>query len=274
MTWHPDSKTTLYGIIGHPVGHSLSPDIHNSAFRAQGLNSVYLAFDVTELGQAMAGVRGLNIKGLSVTIPHKEEIMAFLDEIDPKARRIGAVNTVINRDGRLFGTNTDCIGAVRALEDVTDVSGKRVLVLGAGGSSRAVCVGLHERGARVHIANRTPEKAEELASICDGTWSGLDSLEKIDASILVNTTSVGMAPDADKTLVSKELLNRFEAVMDIVYAPVMTRLLKEAEEAGCKIITGLRMLLYQAIAQYELWSGKEAPVSVMEQVIRKRFEKG
>ncbi len=268
MICYPDAHTALYGIIGHPVGHSLSPAIHNAAFRAIGKNAAYLAFDVTDLPMATGGIRALGIKGLSVTIPHKETIVELLDETDPVARRIGAVNTIVNRDGRLVGTNTDWMGAVRALQEVTDLGGKDVLVLGAGGASRAVCIGLMDMGVRkIHIANRTAERARALAEVCNASWSGLDGISEVEASILINTTSVGMTPNVNETPISPELLPRFQVVMDIVYSPSETRLLREASEAGCKIVRGIKMLLYQGVTQFELWTGETAPVEVMEQAL-------
>ncbi len=270
MIWCPDAHTELYGIIGHPVGHSLSPAIHNAAFRAIKKNAVYLAFDVLDLPGAIGGIRALGIKGLSVTIPHKETIMGLLDEIDPVASRIGAVNTVANREGHLVGTNTDWMGAVRALKEVTDLKERKILVIGAGGASRAVCIGLMDMGvAGIHIANRTPERAKALAGICNASWSGLDGISATEASILINTTSVGMTPNVNEIPISPELLPRFQVVMDIVYSPIETRLLREASEAGCKTVRGIKMLLYQGIAQFEFWTGETAPILVMEQALRK-----
>ncbi len=264
-----DAHTDLYGIIGHPVGHSLSPAIHNMAFRATGKNAVYLAFDVTDLPGAVGGIRALGIKGVSVTIPHKEAIVDLLDEIDPVARRIGAVNTIINRAGHLIGTNTDWMGAVHALKEVTELKGKRVLVLGAGGASRAVCMGLMDMGvAGLHIANRTTERAKVLAEACNASWSGLDGISGVKASILINTTSVGMTPNVNEIPISPELLPYFQVVMDIVYSPTDTRLLREASVAGCRTVKGIKMLLYQGVAQFELWTGENAPIPVMEQALR------
>ena len=263
----PDACTGLYGILGHPVRHSLSPAMHNAAFQARAVNAVYLAFDVTNLGAAVTGMRALGISGLSVTIPHKENIVSLLDDVDPVARRIGAVNTVVNRNGRLEGANTDCVGSVRALEEVTELRGRKVLVLGAGGSARAVVAGLVDRGAQVHVANRTPERAHQLGEALGAEWSGLDEIGDVDASILVNTTSVGMEPEVGASPVASELLGRFEVVMDLVYAPLETRLLSSARKRGCRVVNGLRMLLHQAVAQYELWRWEAAPVDVMERAL-------
>ncbi|HID96830.1 MAG TPA: shikimate dehydrogenase, partial [Thermodesulfobacteriaceae bacterium] len=255
-------------ILGHPVRHSLSPAIHNAAFRAVGLNAVYLAFDVTDLPGALEGIRALGLKGLSVTIPHKESIIPLLDQVDPSARAIGAVNTVINRAGVLAGANTDMTGAVNALEDVVSLERKSVLVLGAGGAARAVCAGLKSKGADVHIANRTADRARQIAETFGASWSGLKDLEEVHAAVLVNTTSVGMYPDENEIPMAPDLLGRFEVVMDIVYSPLETRLLKEAAGAGCTTVNGLRMLLYQAVVQFEMWTSIDAPVEAMEKVLR------
>ncbi|MEZ0328076.1 MAG: shikimate dehydrogenase [Dissulfuribacterales bacterium] len=289
-----DAHTMLFGIFGHPVGHSLSPSMHNAAFRHLNINAVYLAFDVMNLHEAITGVRALNIQGLSITIPYKEAVMPFLDEIDSDARAIGAVNTVVNRDGRLLGFNTDCIGARRALNEALRpekkdfmvmhgqsiqtmqvgmnhatplLSGKSAVVLGAGGSARAVAFGLKSAGMSVHIANRTVEKAKKLSDVVGGTFSNLHDVCNITADVLVNTTSVGMAPNADEMPIAADCLGNFAVVMDIVYSPLETALLREARRVGCLTVNGLRMLLHQAVCQFELWTGLAAPEDVMEQVL-------
>lgn len=267
----PDASTQLYGIFGHPVAHSLSPAIHNAAFDALGINAAYLAFDVTDLAGAVGGVRALGIRGLSVTIPHKTAIMEYLDEVELLASRIGAVNTVVNDTGRLKGVNTDWRGAISALEEKVSLTGKRAVVLGAGGAARAVVAGLVHERALVHIANRTAERAREVADQVRCTWSSLGETDELYGDILINTTSVGMEPDAGKMPVTAGVLRRFSVVMDIVYAPVETRLLREAAAAGLVTINGLRMLLWQAVAQFETWTGLKAPIDVMERVLQSRF---
>lgn len=271
MNMYPNATTDIYGIVGHPVGHSLSPVMHNSAFRILKINAVYLAFDVTNLEAAINGIKALGIKGVSVTIPHKQAVIEFLDEIDDMAKRIGAVNTIINRDGILFGTNTDWLGGVRALEEVIELKDKKVVIIGAGGSARAICIGLKDRGAIIHIANRTVSKAKELALLCGGSFSGLKELDEISSEfdILINTTPVGMYPKHNEIVIDPKLLSNFNVVMDIVYSPVETLLLKEARKRGCKTITGLKMLLYQAIAQFELWINQLAPIKEMEKALLK-----
>ncbi len=257
----------LYGIIGHPVGHSLSPHMHNAAFRALGIPAFYAPFDVTDLEGAMRGVRALGIKGLSVTVPHKEAIVKYLDLVDKVARKIGAVNTVINRDGTLSGTNTDWIGAVKALKEHLSLKGKKALVIGAGGSAKAIVMGLVEEGARVHIANRTQEKAEQLGDQFGCSCSGLDLPGGLEFDILINATTVGMGVE-DAMPVEEDVIRGADLVMDIVYSPLETRLLRVARGLGKVTVNGLKMLLYQAVAQFELWTGVDAPIEVMENALK------
>lgn len=266
-----NGETLLYGIIGNPVRHSLSPLMHNIAFQAVGVNGVYVPFPVTDVELAIAGIRGLGIGGTSVTIPHKQSIMAFLDSIDPVAEKIGAVNTIVGvrSEGRteLHGMNTDWIGANRALELEISLTGKEVILLGAGGSARAIGFGLIEAGADVTLCSRTEKSGRDLAGVLACDWVSLHDVDNLAGDILVNATSVGMYPHEDATLVAKERLGDYRVVMDIVYAPLTTRLLKEAGEAGCTTITGLEMLLYQGVAQFELWTGCNAPVELMRDTL-------
>lgn len=237
--------------------------MHNAAFSHLGLNAVYVAFPVTDLSQAVAGLKGLNICGVSVTIPFKEEILPLLDEVDTVAARMGAVNTVVNRDGRLIGHNTDWLGAVAALEDKTEVAGKRFLILGAGGAARAIAFGLVERGGQVAVSDLDTAKALALGRQLWVEVVAPGYLEQYPAEILINATPMGMAPDDAGIPIDPLLLSRFELVMDIVYRPLKTRLLREAEAKGCQIVDGLRMLIHQGALQCELWTGNPAPVEVM-----------
>lgn len=257
--------TKIYGIIGNPVSHSLSPSMHNAAFEACGLNNVYVAFNVEDVPRAMDGFRALGVGGVSVTIPHKQAVIPHLDAIDPVAKKIGAVNTLLIDDMHIEGYNTDWIGANQSLGKFADIQGSTVLVLGAGGSARAIGFGLQEKQATVVIANRTLEKAQALAEELNCEWRPLSDISDLNFEILVNTTSVGMAPGIDQTLVPATMLENIPAVMDIVYAPVETRLLREAKQAGCKTVDGRYMLLYQGVAQFELWTGEKAPVNVMQE---------
>ncbi len=262
-----NGATELYGIMGNPVGHSLSPAMHNAAFAALGLNKAYLPFAVQEqdVAQAMAGFRALGIKGVSVTIPHKQAVLEHLDSIDPVAKKIGAVNTLVITKSSIHGANTDWLGANRALFEKINLQDTSVLLLGAGGSARAIGFGLLEAGASLTIASRTPEKGRKLTQLLGCPWLPLAEAATFKANALVNATSIGMVPQQDMLPIAKEALANFRVVMDIVYAPLKTRLLQEAELAGCQTIDGLAMLLYQGAAQFELWTGQQAPLEVMRQ---------
>lgn len=260
-----DGKTEIYGIIGNPVSHSLSPAMHNAAFAALGLNKIYLPFQVADLPAALTGLKALGIRGASVTIPHKQAVIGLLDSLDPVAEKIGAVNTLVLRAGKMHGSNTDWLGANRALAEKIKLRGASVLLLGAGGSARAIGFGLLEAGAALTLASRTPEKGRALAKTLGCSWLPLAEAGKAGAEVLINATSVGMAPQHNELPISIEALPGFKVVMDIVYAPLATRLLIEAERGGCQTINGLAMLLYQGAAQFEIWTGHEAPIEVMRE---------
>lgn len=263
-----DGKTKVFGIIGNPVSHSMSPVMHNAALQATAVNGVYVPFPVVDLEAAVRGIRTLGISGVSVTIPHKETIIKFLDDVDLVARKIGAVNTVVvsvREDGThiLKGFNTDWLGANRALAKHTDLKGKNVLVLGAGGSARAIGFGLIEIGAKVLLCSRTETRGRLLAGELGCEWFNLEDISGLDADIVVNATSVGMTPNTGVSLMDVDQLRGIQVVMDIVYSPLETQLLKNATKAGCATICGLEMLLYQGVEQFELWTGKTAPVDIM-----------
>jgi shikimate dehydrogenase len=272
-----NGETALFGIIGNPVHHTLSPAMHNAAFAALGMNCVYVPLPTAGLAEAVAGLKALGFQGVSVTIPFKEEVIPLVDVLDPVAEKIGAVNTLkidIKEnlaDRVIFGANTDWVGANRALEEKMRLCGSRVLLVGAGGAARAIGFGLLEAGANVLLTNRTREKGIELARQLGCKFIDTAALPGIKADALVNATSVGMVPAVERTPVPAELLGNYPVVMDIVYAPLQTRLLREAGEAGCEVIDGLAMLLYQGAAQFELWTGREAPLSVMRAVLAERF---
>ena len=258
------ATTALCGIVLHPAVHTRSPAMHGAAFRAAGIDATYLAFDVPPdaLAAAIAGARALGIRQLAVSLPHKEAVMRHLDVVDPVARRIGAVNTITLRDGKLEGANTDWSGAVRALERETALAGARAVVLGAGGTARAVVHGLRERGASVTVLNRTPERADALAAELGAAAGGpLTALGDTAYDVLVNTTSVGLGGDASP--VPAEAIAPEAVVLDAVYEPERTRLLRDAEARGARTVTGKWMLVYQAAEQFELWTGKKAPVEEM-----------
>ncbi len=264
--------TKLYGIIGNPVSHSLSPAMHNSGFAALGENSVYLPFQVEHVHEALKGIRELNIQGVSVTIPHKETVIRHLDRIDPVTARIGAVNTIHLEveDGKklLCGSNTDWIGANHALSEKLMLQGARVVLLGAGGSARAIGFGLQEAGVSVLLCSRTESRGRALADDLGCNWYSLSEVSTLQGDALVNATSVGMKEDVSP--VPADILSTFRVVMDIVYAPLQTKLLKLAEKAGCVTVNGLEMLLYQGVAQFELWTGLKAPVEVMREVLNEK----
>lgn len=273
-----DGAASTFGIIGRPVSHSLSPVMHNAAFAELGMNCVYVPLPTDDLSKGVDGLKALGFKGVSVTIPHKEEVMQYVDVLDPVAQKIGAVNTLVigNReddDNRsIYGYNTDWVGANRALEEKIKLDGSKVLILGAGGSARAIGYGLLEAGAEIILSNRTLSRGEDLANVLGCDFVSPQQLGDVQADILINTTSVGMTPDDDKTPVEQKFLSRFSVVMDIVYAPLTTRLLREAEGAGCKLVDGLSMLLYQGAEQFELWTGRDAPVDIMRNVLRERIK--
>jgi len=257
--------TELCGIVLHPASHTRSPAMHNAAFEALGIDARYLAFDVAPeaLAAAIAGARALGMRQLAVSVPHKEAVMAHFDEIDPIAGRIGAVNTVTLRDGRLVGSNTDWLGALRALERKGPVRGKQAVVLGAGGTARATTFGLLEGGARVTVLNRSVARAETLCAELGATRAGpLSELASLPCELLVNTTSVGMNEDVSP--VPAEHLPQGAVVLDAVYQPEETRLLREASASGCVVIGGKWMLISQAVEQIRTWTEREAPVDVME----------
>jgi shikimate dehydrogenase len=258
------ARTALCGIVLHPAGHTRSPAMHNAAFADLGIDAAYLAFDVQpdQLGAALAGARALGIRQLAVSLPHKQAVLAHLDEVDDCARTIGAVNTVTLREDRLVGTNSDWIGAVRALERDRKLAGARAVVLGAGGTARALVYGLCKRGARVTVLNRTPKRAAALARELGAAESGpLSDLARCEYDVLVNTTSVGLG--TDEAPVPAGDLVAGSLVMDVVYDPEETRLLREARARGAHTVAGKWMLVYQAAEQIETWTGREAPVDAM-----------
>lgn len=272
-------STNIVGLIGHPVEHSFSPPMHNAAFDALGMDYTYVAFDVNpaELQKAIEGARSLNIRGFNVTIPHKIEVMKYLDEIDDVARLIGAVNTIDFKN--LKGYNTDGIGAVRAIEEVISIKNKNVVIAGAGGASRAISFYIAKYGAdSLTILNRNVDKAQSLAG--DVSNSGLiddvksDSINEInaylaDADILVDTTPLGMHPHInDQPIATAENMHDELVVFDAVYNPNETVLLKQAIEAGAKPVYGIKMLLYQGAESFKIWTGADAPVDIMEKALK------
>jgi shikimate dehydrogenase len=269
-----DARTQLYGVIGNPVRHSLSPIIHNGAFQRMGLNAAYLAFEVKDLPEAVRGIRGLGIRGVSVTIPFKTQIIPFLDQVEGVAKKIKAVNTITNEEGKLIGHNTDWGGALEALEEKVDLKDKRVILLGAGGAARAIAFGLKERGCQVFIHNRSPQKAADLAKELGFVGRPMSFREKLDADVVINATPLGMMPHDGETPLPKEVLREGMTVMDIVYQPLRTKLLREAEEQGCRTIDGLSMLARQGAAQLQIWTGERPEVEQIKEDLRRELKAG
>ena len=278
-----ESKTKIYGIFGHPIEHSLSPVMHNNAFSELGLNSVYVAFDVppTKIREAVGAIGALGISGINVTIPHKESIMAYLDEISTDAMLVGAVNTVNNVEGRLVGFNTDVSGLLRAIKGDLDFvpEGKKVFLVGAGGAARAVIVGLgRECVSEIVIANRTLSRAEDLVGEFGNHFSKvrikpvmLRDEEKIKryiagSDIVINASSAGMKGGNPLNL-PLYLLPEGAVIYDLVYEPRATPLVKDAKKAGIMVSSGHSMLLFQGAEAFEIWTGLTAPVETMRKAL-------
>ncbi|MFA6081373.1 MAG: shikimate dehydrogenase [Patescibacteria group bacterium] len=266
------ARTKICLIIGDPVVHSLSPAMHNAGYEALGIDNkfVFLGAKVKtkDVGVVVQSMKKMGIHGLACTIPHKVEVIKFLDEIDETARKIGAVNTILNRNGKLIGFNTDWLGAVTPLEKITTLSGKKALVLGAGGAARAVVFGLLKRQVKVKIFNRTKEAAIQLAKEFGCRANNLEVGSKIgDFDIIINTTSVGMKPMENKTPIPTKFITDKQIVFDIVYVPFETKLLKEAKKRKAKVIHGIEMLLNQGTAQFEIFTGRKAPKEAMRRVL-------
>jgi len=269
-----NADAVLFAVLGDPVSHSLSPVMHNRALSDVGYNGVYLAFRVKDIGEAVSGIKALDIKGASITIPHKVSVIPFLDELDDTAEKIGAVNTIINRQGVLTGYNSDCLGAVKAISEKTAIKDKDAVIIGAGGAARAIGFGIISEGGRVTVLNRTVGKGEKLARDLGSEFQHISNLKKTKCQILINTTPVGMIPDTDAMPVKSDDLEKSMVVMDIIYNPLKTRLIKEAENIGCMTIDGISMFVYQGAFQFELWTGKKAPVEVMKKAVLNALGRG
>lgn len=283
MTTPLTGRTKVVAVFGYPVYHSLSPGMHNAAFRTLGLDYVYVPFNVgpDDLEKAFDAIRALGIVGANLTIPHKERAVELLDSVSPEALQIGSVNTVRNVDGVLKGYSTDGEGFMRSLEaEGRSAEGSRAVVLGAGGSARAVAHALAVHGAQVSVVNRTASRAEDLAEQLSGVLLGargsvraiaLDSPEArdavVEADLLVNCTSVGMHPNTQEQPIPSEWLHDRLFVYDLIYNPLKTRLLEAAEAAGARGANGVGMLVYQGAISFEIWTGRKPPTDVMEQAV-------
>jgi shikimate dehydrogenase len=278
-------STRVLGVFGHPIEHSLSPVMQNAALRALNLDLIYVPFHVVpdKLEGAVEAVRALDLAGVNVTIPHKERVMSFLDRIGEEARLIGSVNTVVNEDGRLLGESTDGMGFLRSIEaEWGGIDGGKAVILGAGGSAKAVAFALAGAGCDVVIANRTRTRAEELSNALNAVVGegrsravGLERevlAEAVrEADLLVNATSVGMYPDTDSIPVEAELLHSGLSVYDLIYNPSETRLVAAARARGSRAMTGIKMLVHQGALSLQMWTGREAPVDVMENAVMDRL---
>ncbi len=265
----PTPRTQVYAVIGDPLGHTLSPLMHNVAFAAQKVNALYLPFPVhpgAGLREFLSFAKKIGIRGFSVTIPHKQTILRYLDECDPLAAEIGAVNTVIVRPGgRLHGYNTDYVGVLLAIRSHMRLAGSRVLLFGAGGAARASAFALADAGASVVICARRPAQAQELASAAGATVIQRKMLRDEFFDAIVNCTPVGMHPGGGSPLTRNELNCRL--VMDLIYRPRQTELLRIAKSLGIQTISGVEMFVAQGVAQYELWNGRRAPVAIMRRAV-------
>lgn len=255
----------LYGLVGNPVSKSKGYILHNRCFKEHGMNAVYLNFLVSDIGRFVSAFRE-RLAGFSVTMPHKQGIMEYLDEVDEDARRVGAVNTVVVRGGRLSGCNTDIDGAVEALEEKTRLDGRKVLMIGAGGVARAIGYGVLKRGASLSIVNRTEEKGRGLAADLGCGFLRVEDVPWEDVEILINATSIGMSPDIEQSPVEADVLKDM-VVFDTVYNPGQTRLLRMAAENGCRTVSGVEMFVNQAARQFQLWTGKDCNKELMKKAV-------
>ncbi|MCP5003059.1 MAG: shikimate dehydrogenase [Planctomycetes bacterium] len=266
-----DRETKVYGVVGNPVSHSMSPAIHNFSFMEKGLNSVYVPLKVVDIGSFIREFKEINFQGFSITIPHKETILPFLDDIDCTAEEIGAINTVVRKNGKFKGYNTDSTAAIQGLENNMNNSNVKPLnkaaIIGAGGVARAVAYGLKAEGYDITIYNRTKARAIQLSHDIGCGYKGLDEICQVDANILINCTSIGMFPDIEDSPVPKEVFKPGMVVFDAVYNPIQTRLLLDASDRGCYTVNGITMFVNQAAEQFRLWTGIEPPMELMRNVV-------
>ena len=261
-----DVATRVYGVVGDPVAHSLSPAIMNAALRRENVNGVYLALHAKTLKDLLSCVRDIPIHGLSITMPYKEGVLKHLDNTDSHTTKIGACNTVVRaQDGKLYGFNTDTAGVVRPLEQRITIEKAKILVLGAGGAARAAVFGLKERGAEVYILNRTAGPAQKLAHQARARIAKRADLKKLTFDVIINATPVGMGNMRESPLHENEINTRY--LFDMIYDPAETRLMKMAKERGAEVIPGIEMFVHQAARQFEIWTGKPAPWDDMMRVV-------
>ena len=267
-----DQATQVYGVVGDPISHSLSPVMMNAAFRRETVNAVYLALHAKSLKDLLACVNDIPIRGLSITMPYKQEILSELENTDPLTRQIGACNTVVRAaDGKLYGFNTDVAGIIVPLEQRMSLAGVRVLIVGAGGVARAAAFGLKSKGAEVFLTNRTAEKGQTLARQAKVKYMKRPEVAKQQFDVMINATPVGMGNTKQSPLEEKELNTKY--VFDLVYSPAETRLVKMARAKNIQVIPGLEMFVQQGARQFEIWTGKPSPVAEMAYVVTKALER-
>ena len=276
-----NAQTSVYCILGKPVRHSLSPVMHNAAFDSIGMNAVYVAFEPSSIKNAFDAIKALGIKGASITIPFKVDVLPLCDSVDDLAVRIGSVNTLVNRDGKIEGYNTDGYGLLKSLEThAIDYHNKKILIIGNGGSARAIAYTLAQHNAQITICGRNINNIIQLANDLRKHFGAIDTmlLEQLTSDIteqyhiIINTTPVGMKPDISKTPIDAALLHPHHVIVDIIYTPLQTLFVQKAREKGCTVITGDYMLLYQACMQFEIWTGKAAPINVMHQALKQALQ--
>ena len=266
------NSSIIFALFGNPIGHSLSSLMHNATFKKMKIDAHYVPFCIKNLEDAVRGIRGLDIRGASITIPFKTTVMSYLDEVDESSLRIGAVNTILNDDkGKLKGYNTDWIGLIRDLKEFLEIRGKTFTILGAGGAARAAVFGILKEGGIPIIVNRSIEKGEGMAHEFGCPFHPLSEIEKVKADCLINTTPVGMAPDREKSPIMRESIVNFSWVMDIIYNPLKTKLLRDAEEAGCTVLPGVGMFVHQGAEQIKIWTGMDPPRAFMKKIVLEKL---
>lgn len=263
-----DAQTQLCCIIGNPVNHSLSPQMHNAAYKTLGLNYAYLAFSPANLKNALSGLLAVGVKGVSVTTPFKIEILKYVEQKDPSVQAIGAANTLVNRKGKWCAYNTDWKGVVHALKDATGLKKKRAVIFGSGGAAAAIAYGLKREGSHVFIVGRNYVRGKQLVKDLSlkGNYRHYSDIPD-HTNILINATPLGMQPFESESPIDKSVIRKSHVVFDCVYTPKVTKLLKGASERGATVVYGYKMLLYQGIEQFKLFTNHDAPVEVMENVL-------
>jgi shikimate dehydrogenase len=271
-----NAGTDIYCIFGNPVKHTLSPVMHNASFKKLGMNAFFTAFEVRNIKNAISAMKSLNIRGASVTIPFKIQAKKYVDYLDPLARQIGSINTLFNKNGKIYGYNTDGIGALEALKkNKVKIKSSHILLLGNGGAARAIAFTLLANGAKITIAGRNKKKILKLVNDIKMKHKNIDYFltNKIDADymknidIIINSTPVGMTPNTDNIPIDPIFILKKHTVFDIVYSPHNTKLLKAGKRKGCRIIHGIDMLLNQGVKQFEIWTGKKAPLPAMQKAV-------